>query len=325
MDERRRIGCVVLMGGNMECLKTESCFPSLKQFHASLPICRLAVLVILVLPAWTATHAQGPSSGETIPAAESSSRQPPEAPSASAENNAESFDALANIGRTIGQDELHIIKAPLQKSAIKWDILMVVATGALIATDERVLHQVPASWHQTSINISDAGVYGVAAITGGIYLTGLITKNKHAQETGIRTAEAAVDSVILFTAMKAILQRQRPYTGAGEGRFLSGDWSNGSFPSGHAMFTWTLASTVAHEYHSVPLDLLMYGIATTVSTTRVTAGQHFPADVFVGSVFGYLIGDYVAHKPASGFPTRGGSLFRRVPDAVLQHVTIGIE
>jgi membrane-associated phospholipid phosphatase len=234
-------------------------------------------------------------------------------------------DKLATIGKTIGQDELHIIKAPFKKSAIKWDIAMVLATGALIATDERVIHDVPTSWHQTGLDISDSGTYGMAAIAGGIYLTGLITKDQHAQQTGILTAEATADSVIFYGVMKAITQRQRPYTGAGEGRFFSGNWTNGSFPSGHSMFAWTIASTIAHQYHSVPLKILLYGIATTVSTTRVTAGQHFPSDVFVGSIFGYLIGDFVAHKPASDFPVRSQGKAQRVENAVLQHVTIGAQ
>jgi hypothetical protein len=250
----------------------------------------------------------------------------PDAPSSSNAGNSYSFaGTLGTIGKTIGEDELHIIKAPFKKSAIKWDVLMVGATGALIATDERVLHEVSPSWHQSGLDISDAGTYGTAAIAGGIYLTGLITKNEQAQETGIRTAEATVDSVIFYGVMKAILQRQRPYTGAGEGRFFSGNWTNGSFPSGHAMFTWTIASTVAHQYHSLPLKLLLYGIATTVSTTRVTSGEHFPSDVLVGSVFGYLIGDYVAHKPDTGFPIRSENKITRIPKAVLRHVTIGAQ
>jgi hypothetical protein len=250
----------------------------------------------------------------------------PDAPSSSNSGNPHSLgETLGTIGKTIGQDELHIIKAPFKKSAIKWDILMVGATGALIATDERVMHEVSPSWHQTGLDISDAGAYGTAAIAGGIYLTGLLTKNEQAQETGIRTAEATVDSVIFYGVMKAITQRQRPYTGAGEGRFFSGNWTNGSFPSGHAMFTWTIASTVAHQYHSLPLKLLLYGIATTVSTTRVTSGEHFPSDVLVGSVFGYLIGDYVAHKSETGFPIHSENKIKRIPSAVLQHVTIGTQ
>ena len=283
-------------------------------------------LAVILLFSPSALLAQGPSSTSSSSAAPTMSAEPGAEPSAPP-IEAESFDnPVINLGRTIGQDEIHILKAPFKKSAIKWDILVVGATTALAATDadERILQDVPVSWHQTNLDISNAFTYGTAAVVGGIYLTGLITKNEHEQEVGIRTAESTIDSVILYSALKAILQRERPYTGTGEGRFFTGNWTNGSFPSGHAMFTWTIASTVAHQYHSIPLDLLMYGMATTVSVTRVTAGQHFPSDVLVGSVFGYLIGDYVAHKPASGFPVRV-SKFARARDAVLQHVAIGVQ
>ena len=90
------------------------------------------------------------------------------------------------------------------------------------------------------------------------------------------------------------------------------------------MFTWTIASAVAHQYHSIPLDLAMYGLASTVTVTRVTAGQHFPSDVFVGSILGYLIGDYVAHKAEDVGPIRASKV-QRVRNALLEHVDIGIE
>ncbi len=285
-------------------------------------ICGLVVAVVLLFPSTTAL-AQGPNSATPLPAVESSSQPTPE-PSSSPVDS-ESFDdnPILKIGRTIGEDELHIIKAPFQKDAIVWDVLVIGSTAALAGTDadERVLQDVPVSWHQTNRDISNATTFGTAAVAGGIYLTGLLTRNEHEQEVGIRTAESTVDSVILYGALKAILQRQRPYTGPGEGKFFSGNWTNGSFPSGHAMFTWTIASTIAHQYHSLPLDFLLYGMASTVSVTRVTAGEHFPSDVLVGSIFGYLIGDYVAHKQESGFPIRE-SKFAHARDAVLEHVTI---
>ena len=125
-------------------------------------------------------------------------------------------------------------------------------------------------------------------------------------------------------ALKAVLARQRPYTGAGEGKFFSGNWTAGSFPSGHATFAWTLASVMAHEYPNWPMRLLMYGAATAVSTTRVTGGVHFPADVFSGSVIGYGVGTYVAHKDrhkAPWCPIRrtGSSAYE---NAILEHVAI---
>ena len=229
---------------------------------------------------------------------------------------------LGGIVRTIGQDERHFVMAPFQRKAIVWDVLFVGATTALVSTDERVLHSVPASWHEINRNISNGAVVGTVAIPTAIYLTGLIDKSKSAQETGIRTAEATADSVIMYGILKVITARQRPFTGEGEGKFFAGNWKNSSFPSGHSMLSWTIASTVAHRYHSLPLDIMMYGLATTVSTTRVTAGQHFPSDVFVGSVLGYLIGDYVAHKNESGFPVRSGKC-GWIQNAILQHVSIG--
>jgi membrane-associated phospholipid phosphatase len=230
---------------------------------------------------------------------------------------------LGTALKTIGEDELHIIKSPFSASALKWDAMVVGATGILIANDESVAHQVSPSWHNTSINISNAGVYGLGATAGGIFVTGLITHDEHAIDTGIRSAEASVDSVILYAAMKAVLARQRPYTGAGEGKFFSGNWTAGSFPSGHATLAWTLATVMAHEYPNWPMRLLMYGAATAVSTTRVTGGVHFPADVFAGSVIGYGVGAYVAHKDLHKAPSpHSQNRIKRVQDAVLEHVAI---
>ncbi len=302
-------------------LQNENCRLTLR-VHGRATVFCLAFAGVLWLPASSLAQTAGPSI-DAGPAVESSSRPQPDTDSGQVQGN--SFDnPVVGVGRTIAQDEWHFIKAPFKKSAIKWDILFVGATAALVSTDERVLHDVPTSWHQTSRDISNGCVYGTAGIAGGIYLAGLMVKNEQAQETGIRTAEATIDSVIMYGALKVITARQRPFTGVGEGKFFAGNWSNSSFPSGHAMFAWTIASSVAHRYHSIPLDILMYGLATTVSTTRVTAGQHFPSDVFVGSIFGYLIGDYVAHKPEGPFPIRA-SKFQRVRNAVLEHVTIGAE
>lgn len=251
----------------------------------------------------------------------------PDAPSAAKESQSSSFGkSLGTAVKTIGEDELRIVKSPFSVSALKWDALAISATGVLIANDESVLHQVPASWHNTSINISNAGVYGLGAAAGGIFITGLVTHNAHATDTGIRSAEASVDSVILYAALKAVLARQRPYIGAGEGKFFSGNWTSGSFPSGHATFAWTLASIMAHEYPNWPMRLLMYGAATAVSTTRVTGGVHFPADVVSGSVIGYGVGTYVAHKDRQETPSpHSQNRIRRAENAILEHVAIGAQ
>ena len=279
----------------------------------------------LLVTLWSAAPARGYASDPAAAeAASTTDATLPDAPSASEESQSNSFrKSLGKAVKTIGEDELHIIKSPFSVSALKWDALVVGSTGILIANDESVLHQVPASWHNTSINISDAGVYGLGAAAGGILVTGLITHNDHAIDTGIRSAEASIDSVILYGALKAVLARQRPYTGEGEGKFFSGNWTSGSFPSGHATIAWTLASVMAHEYPNSPMRLLMYGVATAVSTTRVTGGVHFPADVFSGSVIGFGVGTYVSHKDRQKLIVpRAQNRMRRLENAVLEHVAI---
>jgi membrane-associated phospholipid phosphatase len=226
----------------------------------------------------------------------------------------------------IGKDELTFIKAPFRKKNLKWDALFVGVLVPLIATDEQVVQQVNPGWHDTGIAVSNA-ILGINVVTaGGIFVSGLVTEDAHAKETGVATARGVVDSVIMYGAMKAIFQRERPFSGGAEGKFFSGNWSNGSFPSGHSMFNWTIASVIAHEYPKWPVALAMYSLATASSTYRVTAGVHFPSDVVAGGVMGYLIGRYVAkqdnHLPGGSHPK---NKMARVEDAILSHVSIGVQ
>jgi hypothetical protein len=279
------------------------------------------------------------AAGQQVPAAETPSQSPtstqiPDAPSTTKQHS--SFGhGVATVVKTIGQDELHLISAPFRIDSVGftdeppflnktlfWDSVVVGATGVLIANDESVVKQVPVSWHQTGIDVSNACTYGAVAATGGIYLTGLFTHDEYAQRTGVLAAEASIDSTLLYGSMKLIFNRQRPYMGNGVGKFFYGNFSSGSFPSGHATFAWTLASVVAHEYPKWPVQLLMYGMATTVATARVTGGQHFPSDVFVGSTLGFLVGRYVANKDKHVLTSHGGSRIKRLPDAVLSHVAV---
>jgi membrane-associated phospholipid phosphatase len=285
-------------------------------------ICTVALLWLSLAPSWSNARAlEQPADRDSALPVATADTPLPDAPH---QDQPKSFaSSLGTAVKTIGDDELHIIKSPFSVSALKWDALVIGATGILIANDESVLHQVSPSWHTTSINISNAGVYGLGAAAGGVFITGLVTHNEHATDTGIRSAEASIDSVILYAALKAILARQRPYTGQGEGKFFSGNWTAGSFPSGHATLAWTLASVMAHEYPNWPMRLLMYGVATAVSTTRVTGGVHFPSDVFAGSVIGYGVGTYVAHKDRQKLIVpRSQNRIRRVENAVLEHVAI---
>jgi len=93
--------------------------------------------------------------------------------------------------------------------------------------------------------------------------------------------------------LKVATNRQRPESGDHDGAF----WEGGkSFPSGHAISSWTMASVVAHEYRSPWIEVAAYGTASAVSVARFTGKNHFASDVLVGSTLGYLIGRFVVHR-----------------------------
>src|ERR1039457_379431 len=114
------------------------------------------IALTLLAPSWSVAHAQGhPSDASATELTPATEAVLPDAPSAAKDHQSSSFGkSLGTAIKTIGEDELHIIKSPFSVSALKWDALAIGATGVLIANDESVLHQVPASWHNTSINIS---------------------------------------------------------------------------------------------------------------------------------------------------------------------------
>ena len=184
----------------------------------------------------------------------------------------------------------------------KWLIPLGVSTAALLATDIKTARSLDYDPDRlnTSRYISYLGSsYGAAAIAGTFYLVGRTSGNARARETGLLAGEALIDSAIVVTALKGVSQRKRPLSGGDAGEF----WDGGqSFPSGHAITAWTLATVVANEYQDHrAVQITAYGLASLVSIARFTGQNHFLSDALVGSALGYGIGRYVYsrhHDPA---------------------------
>jgi hypothetical protein len=133
-----------------------------------------------------------------------------------------------------------------------------------------------------------------------MYLLGFPTHNDHWRETGFLSGEAALNSLVVVEAMKYSLGRQRPFQDHGNGDFFHGGTS---FPSEHAAAAWSIAGVIAHEYSGFLPKLAAYGAASLIDYSRLQARQHFPSDVFIGSVLGYLVAQSVysrRHDPEIG-------------------------
>ena len=185
---------------------------------------------------------------------------------------------------------------------LKWIAPLAGITAAFIASDSWWAKQVPASHISTSKTISDYGMYSLVGLGGASFLLGHIDHDDHLSETGLLAGEAAINATGVAYAFKEVAQRERPYQRNGNGSFFSG---GSSFPSEHSAIAWSIASLWAHEYPGWFSQTAAYGLATTISATRVTAKQHFPTDVIIGSALGWYFGRevYRAHHD----PEVGGS------------------
>jgi membrane-associated phospholipid phosphatase len=182
----------------------------------------------------------------------------------------------------------------MKRSNAKWWLLFGGVTAGLIATDRWTSRQLPNTKDQVNVasHVSDLGsLYTVAPLTAGFYLVGALTDNAKARETGLLGAEALVDGAILFEGFKLATRRQRPFEGDGNGRFFHG---GDSFPSGHALESFALASVIAHEYrHKKVVPVIAYGLAALVSASRLSARQHFASDIVAAGAAGWFVGTYV--------------------------------
>jgi hypothetical protein len=192
------------------------------------------------------------------------------------------------------QDQEKIWTAPahIRLTDAPWLVPFAGVAAGLLATDRQYASSLSMSPSTISHykNISNAGIAGLVGAGAGMYLMSFPYHNQHWRETGFLAGEAALNSLIPIEVMKYSLGRERPYQKNGSGAFFQGGTS---FPSEHATVAWAIAGVFAHEYPGTLPRMVSYGLASAVSFSRVHAGQHFPSDVFVGSVIGYLIAQSV--------------------------------
>ncbi len=185
----------------------------------------------------------------------------------------------------------------LRTSDLPWVLPFAASTGILIANDQSVMLREQSSPDaiRLSDNIANGGTAALVGFPALMYGWGSLTGSSRAKETGLLTGESLINSFAVAEALNRVFGRERPTLTDGHGKFFQ-DFSNPSFPSDHSMLSWTAASVIAHEYPGWLSQTLAYGTASAVSIARVTGRKHFPSDVAVGGVLGWLIGRQVYNR-----------------------------
>jgi membrane-associated phospholipid phosphatase len=201
----------------------------------------------------------------------------------------EFFKNLLNDQKAIWTAPMH-----LRRHEAKWVIPSSIGFMALVTTDRMSGDEMAEFDRQLKASriVSNVGsVYGLGAVSGAFYLIGRTRNDDRARETGLLSAEALVNSLIVESALKGITQRARPDARVERSEFFDG---GNSFPSGHSTQAWAVATVIANEYRDRrAVQVAAYGVATAVSVARFTGHKHYLSDVVAGSALGYAIGKYV--------------------------------
>jgi membrane-associated phospholipid phosphatase len=246
------------------------------------------------------------ASGPSLPAAPTGSRE----------------FSLRSISRDFLKDAGQIWSYPVHIRTR--DILPIAGlaalTGLLIANDEAIYrgfmdYRDAHAWVRgvspVITQMGSYGAWGTAALFLGI---GLIGGNKKSTETAVLAASAMLQSNILVMFLKGMFGRQRPFWADGVDhwsgpvgffdRFEAGQSGRyDSFPGGHSITAFSLATVVAMQYReSFWVPILAYATATGVALSRTTENKHWLSDSLVGSVLGYVIGRLVVRNHLSRYP-----------------------
>ena len=137
---------------------------------------------------------------------------------------------------------------------------------------------------------------GMGMVPASMYAIGLFRKDPKMQHTALYAGEALADIAIVQTVLKDTFLRVRParYPATGwfstQGAPTAYIRGNGSFPSGHSMAAFAVATVIARRYSNhrwVPYAA--YGLASLVGFSRLTLNVHFLSDVAMGGAIGYSI------------------------------------
>ncbi len=126
---------------------------------------------------------------------------------------------------------------------------------------------------------------------GVVYLTGLLTRNEKLRRTGVLLISSATATGFIQQVTKSLTGRARPGTELGNHHFRPFGGSAGfrSFPSGHAVLTFTAAHSLAKQFDSSWVKAGIYIMGVLPGLSRIYDDQHWVSDVALSWALSYFM------------------------------------
>jgi membrane-associated phospholipid phosphatase len=211
--------------------------------------------------------------------------------------------AVASIGTTLSAQQPADsagASVPLDSAVFRphplhaWEVGAVAAVGvltiAVVDGPARDWAQDPAHRSGTANDIASAVRHfgqwdGVAVVTGGLLVSGLIAKQPKLVHAGLRVGASVLVTGVVTQGAKWAFGRVRPESTDDPWDFdpFSGDES---MWSGHSAFAFAMATSLSQDIHRTWATVGLYTVATGTAWSRVYDNKHWVSDVVVGAAAG---------------------------------------
>jgi membrane-associated phospholipid phosphatase len=205
-------------------------------------------------------------------------------------------------------DTTYVLTSPARWEKKDWTIFSLAALGvaAVALLDKPVWDFMRRNQTDALDRIADLGsdITGIesVALLAPFYIVGEVSKNTKAIHTALDGwAVSLIGGGIISPALKFIAGRRAPRDN--EGTYTFNPFSYGfqmsggaqSFPSGHAIQSFGIASVIASHYEEPWVKVTAYTIAALGSSARLYQGVHFISDFTAGAIIGTVVGRTVVH------------------------------
>jgi membrane-associated phospholipid phosphatase len=205
------------------------------------------------------------------------------------------FSDISNGGDHAGS----FFTAPLHFSEKDWIITgaIVAGTAVLFSVDEHARSLAERNHSHWGDNFAEVGnqygraIYGIT-LSSGLYVGGLIARNKDVRETGMMVFESIAFAGITTTVLKTLIGRSRPYIEDGPRSFHPFEFNvdKTSLPSGHSTVAFAFSSVLAERIGNSYATVGLYTFAVITAAARVYDDEHWFSDTLFGAVIGTVSG-----------------------------------
>lgn len=212
------------------------------------------------------------------------------------------WSQVKDDGKLIVNSILHVYSRPVHWKGNDWVTFgaITLATGLTNLYEDQFNTYFIEQGKDIPTSIKEFGFYFGKpltnyGLTGSVYFLGLVTNNDKIRHTGILLISSATAGGIIQSVSKTLVGRARP--SAGEGKLSFQPFSNEpayhSFPSGHAILSFTTAYAIGKQINNPYLKYGIYGIGMITPVSRLWKGAHWLTDVGLGIAISVVVVDSV--------------------------------